>query len=100
MPILATGLIAEAGSYMIVENPEAHLHPSAQSKIGRFLAMVAHTGVKVIIETHSDHVINGIQIAAAKHEIESADVSIQFFSQEKSEIQPKVEHIQISAKGE
>lgn len=66
LPIIATGLIAEKGSYMIVENPEAHLHPSAQSKVGQFLAMVASNGVNVVLETHSDHVINGIQIAAAK----------------------------------
>ncbi|MDF2453489.1 MAG: hypothetical protein K0S26_2993 [Bacteroidota bacterium] len=63
LPIIVTGLIARKESIMIVENPEAHLHPSAQSKIGRFLAMVAKSGVNVIIETHSDHIINGIQIA-------------------------------------
>ena len=61
-----TGLIAKKGCYFIVENPEAHLHPAAQSKIGRFLAMVANAGVNVIIETHSDHIINGIQIAVRK----------------------------------
>lgn len=100
LPILATGLIAEKGSFLIIENPEAHLHPSAQSKIGRFLAMVAMAGVKVIIETHSDHVINGIQIAVAKHEISSDDVVVNFFSQQEGEIQPKIESIFINSKGE
>jgi predicted ATPase len=105
LPIIVTGLIAKEGSFMIVENPEAHLHPSAQSKIGRFLSMIAKSGVKVIIETHSDHVLNGIQIAAAKGEINNEWVTINYFTQpsepkplEKS--QPKIETISINKKGE
>lgn len=100
LPILATGLIAEKGSYMIVENPEAHLHPSAQSQIGRFLAIIAHSGVHVFVETHSDHVINGIQIAVAKSEIRPDDVTINFFSQKQGQTQPNIESIQINEKGE
>lgn len=100
LPIIATGLIAKKGSYMIVENPEAHLHPSAQSKIGRFLSMVANAGVNVIVETHSDHVINGIQIAVAKEEVASELVTVNFFSQETKNSQPEVESISINEKGE
>lgn len=100
LPIIATGLIAAKGSYMIVENPEAHLHPSAQSKIGRFLSMVAQSGVNVIVETHSDHVINGIQIASAKKEIDNNSVIINFFSQTEDNPQPMIENITINEKGE
>ncbi len=100
LPILVTGLIAKKGSFMIVENPEAHLHPAAQSKIGRFLAIVANAGVNVIIETHSDHVINGIQVACAKNEIEHNSVIIDFFSQNDNSIQPEIESITINRKGE
>ena len=100
LPIIATGLIAAKGSYMIVENPEAHLHPSAQSKIGRFLSMVAQSGVNVIVETHSDHVINGIQIASAKKEIDNSSVIINFFSQTEDNPQPMIENISINEKGE
>lgn len=100
LPIIANGLIAEKGSYFIVENPEAHLHPSAQSKIGRFLAMVANAGVNVIIETHSDHVINGLQIAVAEQQISSDKVIINFFQQKKGGIQPEVKSISIKGKGE
>jgi predicted ATPase len=100
LPVLLTGLIARAGCFMIVENPEAHLHPSAQSKIGRFLSMVADAGVKVIIETHSDHVINGIQIAAAKREINPASITVNFFNQTETSSQPELESISINEKGE
>ena len=100
LPIIVTGLIAKKGSFMIVENPEAHLHPSAQSKIGSFLAMVAKAGVNVIVETHSDHVINGIQLSVAKKEIEPDSVTINFFSQEEKIIQPVLESISINEKAE
>ena len=100
LPIIVTGLIAQKGRIMIVENPEAHLHPSAQSKIGRFLSMVAESGVNVIIETHSDHVINGIQIACAKKEIKSTNISINYFTSSESLDQPTLNTISINEKGE
>jgi predicted ATPase len=100
LPIIATGLIAEKGSYFIVENPEAHLHPSAQSRIGQFLAMVAAAGVNVIVETHSDHVINGIQIATAKQEIDHKLITINYFSYKEGAVQPDVQPISMTPKGE
>lgn len=100
LPIIVTGLIAQKGRIMIVENPEAHLHPSAQSKIGRFLSMVAESGVNVIIETHSDHVINGIQIACAKKEIKSTNISINYFTSSEDLDQPTLNTISINEKGE
>lgn len=100
LPIIATGLIAKKGSYFIVENPEAHLHPSAQSKIGRFLSMVANSGVNVIIETHSDHIINGIQIAIAENVIQNEKVTINFFSQKENHMQPFVKAIKVKENGE
>lgn len=100
LPIIVTGLIAKEGSYMIVENPEAHLHPSAQSKIGRFLAMIANAGVRVIVETHSDHVINGMQLATIKNEIKPEHITINFFSHIKNCQQPELDSISINSKGE
>jgi predicted ATPase len=101
LPIIVTGLIAKKDTYMIVENPEAHLHPSAQSNIGRFLAMIAQSGVKVIIETHSDHIINGIQIASAKNEIDNSNITINYFDRDKDNVtQPVVRTITMKKNGE
>ena len=100
LPIIVTGLIAKKDSFMIVENPEAHLHPGAQSKIGKFLSIIANSGVNVIVETHSDHVINGVQISVAKKDIETDKVTINFFSQNEFDKQPQVESISINSKGE
>lgn len=100
LPIIATALVAEEGSFLVVENPEAHLHPSAQSNIGRFLAVIAASGVKVIVETHSDHIINGIQIAVAEKTLENTEVTINFFGKAEGVSQPEVLPISINARGE
>jgi predicted ATPase len=66
LPIIVAGLLTRPGALLIVENPEAHLHPAGQSRIGRLLGRIAGSGAQVIVETHSDHVINGIRLAAAE----------------------------------
>ena len=63
LPIVLGVLTAPADSLVMIENPEAHLHPSAQRRIGEFLSRAAAAGVQIIIETHSDHLMNGIRIA-------------------------------------
>ena len=65
LPIIVAALRAEVGGLLLVENPEAHLHPAGQSRIGGFLARVAADGVQIFVETHSDHVLNGIRVAVA-----------------------------------
>lgn len=100
LPIIVTGLIADIDAYFVVENPEAHLHPYAQSKIGEFLSIIAMSGVKVVVETHSDHVLNGIQIAVAKGFIDSEDVTINYFSNNPELEQPEILPISINEKGE
>lgn len=61
LPILVAGLLAKSGDLLMVENPELHLHPKAQSNMMYFFERIAECGVQVIIETHSDHVINGLR---------------------------------------
>ena len=66
LPIIIAGLCSPAGSVLIIDSPEAHLHPRAQARIGAFLAQVAASGVQVLVETHSDHVMDGVRIAVRK----------------------------------
>lgn len=56
-PILVTCLTAKIGDTIIIENPEVHLHPKAQSKLADFFAFIAQKGVQVILETHCEHLI-------------------------------------------
>ncbi|EIU7091466.1 TPA: DUF3696 domain-containing protein [Pseudomonas aeruginosa] len=79
LPIVLAGLTASKESVLVVENPEAHLHPAGQSQMGRFLATMAASGVQVIIETHSDHVLNGIRRAIAEDKKLSASQAVIHF---------------------
>jgi len=99
LPIIVSGLIAQKDRFLVVENPEAHLHPAAQSKMGYFLGVIANAGIRVIVETHSDHIINGIQIAVAKKTIAHKDVTVNFFSQQNNS-QPEIVTIDMTEKGE
>lgn len=79
LPIVVAALMSSDQSMLIVENPEAHLHPASQSEMGQFLARAAAAGIQVIIETHSDHVLNGIRLAVKRQLLQAEDVSIQYF---------------------
>jgi predicted ATPase len=99
LPVIVAGLLASPDALLLVENPEAHLHPSAQSSIGQFLATVAAAGAQVVVETHSDHVINGVRLAVARdHRLRPPDVVIHHF--EVSDGQPRFTQINVSEGGE
>ena len=55
LPIILAVLTAPKNSIIFIENPESHLHPSAQRRVGEFLAHAAEAGIQIIIESHSDH---------------------------------------------
>jgi predicted ATPase len=99
LPIIVNGLIANKNSIFLIENPEAHLHPLGQSRVGRFLAQIASTGVQILLETHSDHVINGIRLATLSEQVAHADIIVNFFSRD-SEGKPITKPIDINAMGD
>ncbi|MBK9263258.1 MAG: DUF3696 domain-containing protein [Polyangiaceae bacterium] len=63
LSILAAVLSARPGATLVIENPEAHLHPRGQVRMANLLARAAAAGVQVVLETHSDHVLNGVRLA-------------------------------------
>lgn len=78
-PLIVAVLAARPGDLLLIENPEVHLHPRGQQEIGAFLARAASGNVQVIVETHSDHVLNGIRIAVKEGLVPAADVAVHFF---------------------
>lgn len=81
LPIIVAAMTAPEGGIIIVENPEAHLHPAGQSNMGIFLARMAAAGLQIIVETHSDHVLNGIRRAIGQMKVLPTDSAIvQYFS--------------------
>ncbi len=99
LPIIVSGLIANEGEILIVENPEAHLHPKAQSRLTEFLAKVAATGVQVFVESHSDHILNALRVCVKQEKIAANDVNVLFFSNDKITQEPKVSFPKIDEDG-
>jgi predicted ATPase len=99
LAIVVAGLVGKESSTIIVESPEAHLHPSAQSAMGSFLARLAAAGIQVFIETHSDHILNGIRLAAVidSHPLRREDVIINHLSLANGAVQK--EQIEITDRG-
>ncbi|AXA94021.1 DUF3696 domain-containing protein [Massilia sp. YMA4] len=62
LPVLVALLATRKGSLVLLENPEAHMHPRGQTILGQLAARAAAAGVQVIVETHSDHFMDGARI--------------------------------------
>ena len=84
-PIIVQLLAAKAGDVVTIDSPEAHLHPQAQSRMGRILATFAVSGIQLLVETHSDHVLNGTRLAVAEKTIGSSELGLLFFSGARNE---------------
>lgn len=80
LPVIVAVLHATRGDVLVIENPEVHLHPRAQQDVGSLLCMAAAAGIQVIVESHSDHVLNGIRLSVKSSMIEPSDVALHFFS--------------------
>lgn len=63
LPIVIAVLSSSPGSLILIENPEAHIHPRAQAELMKLLMKAAKAGIQIIIETHSDHIVNGALVA-------------------------------------
>ncbi len=76
LPVLTSILRAAKGDLLIIENPEAHLHPGGQAVLGKLCAIAADNGVQLFIETHSDHFLNGLRVAVKENRIDFQDVKL------------------------
>lgn len=92
LSIVVNALMMKKGT-LIVENPEAHLHPLAQFRLTELLAKISSKDIQVFIETHSEHIINGFRIIALRQNLElsNKDLSIYFFDKDFSIARLKVE---------
>ena len=72
-------LTPQKGDIVILENPEAHIHPAGQRKLGELIAQVGQSGVQIIVETHSDHIMNGIRVAVKKQIVEKEKTNFVYF---------------------
>lgn len=68
LPIIVAALSSDQNSLILIENPEAHLHQRGQAELAKLIALAAQNGVQIILETHSEHIINGVLVACKKFE--------------------------------
>lgn len=83
LPIITALLRAQEGDLILLENPEAHLHPSAQAKMMELICQASKNGVQVLMETHSDHIINGALIAIKEATLSVEDMAIYFVGRDR-----------------
>ncbi|MEU5821193.1 DUF3696 domain-containing protein [Streptomyces sp. NPDC047803] len=79
LPIVVACLSARAGSLILLENPEAHLHPHGQTRMAVLAVAAAAQGAQVIMETHSDHVINGVRLAVKRGRLTPKQAAFHYF---------------------
>ena len=85
LPILVALLSAKTDSLILIENPEAHIHPKGQAVLMELISIAVHAGVQVVIETHSDHIVNGSLVAVNKGIIDKDELSLYYFEREEHE---------------
>lgn len=79
LPVVVALVSAKPGDVILIENPEAHIHPKGQRMLGELIALAGAGGSQIIVETHSDHILNGIRVAVKREIISSEDTKIFFF---------------------
>lgn len=76
--ILVMCMASPKNSILIIENPEIHLHPSAQAKVCELLYFLSQHERQIFVETHSDHIFNGFRAGIATQEMDMESINIQF----------------------
>ncbi len=105
LSVVTALLSSRPGALIMVENPEAHLHPDGQAKLAELMCLVAQRGIQVVVETHSDHIINGVLVNCKRFEkegrgIDRENVSIYYLSGQDENHAVLYDEIKILPKGE
>ena len=99
LPVVLAILTAPVGSMILIENPESHLHPAAQGRIGELIARCAQAGVQIIVETHSDHLMNGIRYACKKGWLDSNNLEMDLIELDSDGRTHVRKHVDVNEKG-
>lgn len=66
LPVVVMGLISKPGDFLCIEQPELHLHPRMQGQLGDFFWALAGAGRQILIESHSEHILNRLRATIAE----------------------------------
>ena len=82
-PVLLAGTQLKQGQTLIIENPEIFLHSKNQMNLADFFISLVNTGHQVIIETHSELILNYFGCAIARGNLKNEDISIMDFNRDR-----------------
>ena len=85
LPIVLALLTAEEGKIIVIENPESHIHPRGQAELGKLISLAASIGAQLFVETHSDHILNGIRVAVKEKLVDKSKVNVMYFEKTTTE---------------
>jgi predicted ATPase len=95
LPIVVAALHMPKNGLVLIENPESHIHPAGQAKLMELICKAAKAGVQFIIETHSDHIINGLLVAVKKEIIDPNESKVYYFDRKISTHATQVTHLPV-----
>lgn len=99
LPVLVSILSGQPGKLLLIENPESHIHPCGQVELGRLLARAAQAGMQLFVETHSDHILNGIRLACKQDKLNPELFTAFFFKRNEEESKSDITQIVFDQKG-
>lgn len=98
LPIVVESIIRSGDSWLLLQQPEVHLHPRAQAALGTFFVdLVSSNHRRFVVETHSDYVVDRVRLEIAKGRISRNDVSLVYV--EKQKHTSTLNHISLDDKG-
>lgn len=98
LPIIVQSVLAAEHGTLLLQQPEVHLHPRGQAALGSFFAQtVAKEKKELVVETHSDYLLDRVRVEVARGTIKATDVLILFF--EKEYIETRVHQIHLDDQG-
>ena len=84
LPVLAELFRSDASRMLLFQQPEVHLHPSAQAALGTLFSETAAAGRQLVVETHSDYIVDRVllDVRDGRTDLKADDVSILYFQRE------------------
>ena len=93
LPIVVALLASPPGTLILLENPESNLHSRGQTKMGELIALAASSGIQVVVETHSDYILNGIRLAVHSGKTNHEDVQLHYFQRKEKQGQAFIDAV-------
>lgn len=100
LPILVGILSAKPGALILIENPEAHVHPKGQAILMELVAKAVKAGIQIVIETHSDHIVNGALVNVKRGILSNEDVKVYFFNRDEHLHIANTHKLEVTARGQ